>query len=572
MNGYKQFLRLKFFIKSMFTHFDTIEKAVHFPEDRRLFVGLKPYVFVVIGIALFATVGIAWLQYLVFGLPDDPSIALLSTAEVSVKGFPLWLIFCHWINFFFLVILIRSGLSILFDHPRLYLNNGCKPGSEWLKLTPINVPKDRLWTAKDDARYLSPLIGLPGYRHTIGIARGWHFIQVPFFVLNGVVFVTLLLVSDQWQRLIPTSLQIIPDAWNVFVHYATFNFPVEPNGFYHYNALQQLAYFGVIFILAPLAMLSGMCMSPAIENRFAWLPKLFGNRQGARSVHFLVMLGYVVFIVIHVALVAATGLVRNMNHITMGTDNPSSFTGFYIGAVIILFTIVLCVYANWVSWNKPRWVQRTDAVINGNLWLSTINKLKPESYFKKDDISPFFWSNGKLPTSEEWKDLAKNKFKDYKLKIGGLVENPVELSLDDLMKLGKEQNITMHHCIQGWSGVAEWGGVPLKTIIDMVKPHSSVTTVVFYSFGEGLYGGTYYDTNTLDNCLKPKSILAWEMNYETLPENYGAPLRLRVENQLGYKMVKWIERIEFVENHKTIGKGYGGKNEDDEYFNLIANS
>ncbi|MBW7846369.1 MAG: molybdopterin-dependent oxidoreductase, partial [Bacteroidia bacterium] len=85
------------------------------------------------------------------------------------------------------------------------------------------------------------------------------------------------------------------------------------------------------------------------------------------------------------------------------------------------------------------------------------------------------------------------------------------------------------------------------------------------------YGGMYYDTITLDNCLKPASILAWEMNYELLSEVHGAPLRLRVENQLGYKMVKWIERIEFVETYKTIGKGYGGKNEDDEYFDLIAN-
>lgn len=127
------------------------------------------------------------------------------------------------------------------------------------------------------------------------------------------------------------------------------------------------------------------------------------------------------------------------------------------------------------------------------------------------------------------------------------------------MKLGKEQNITMHHCIQGWTGVAEWGGLPIKAIVDLVKPHPSVTTVVFYSFGEGLYGGVYYDTHTLDNCLKPASILAWEMNYEPLTEVYGAPLRLRVENQLGYKMVKWIERIEFVESHKTVGKGYGGK-------------
>jgi methionine sulfoxide reductase catalytic subunit len=112
----------------------------------------------------------------------------------------------------------------------------------------------------------------------------------------------------------------------------------------------------------------------------------------------------------------------------------------------------------------------------------------------------------------------------------------------------------MHHCIQGWSGIAEWGGLPISKIIELVKPNATATTVVFYSFGEGLYGGIYYDTNTIDNCLKPQSILAWEMNYETLPLVHGTPLRLRVENQLGYKMVKWISSIEFLETYKGLAK------------------
>jgi len=556
----------------MFTNFDDLERSVHQPEDRRLFIGLKPYVFILLGVLFLATIGGAWIQYLVFGLPNDPSAALPPVTNDVVSGFPVWLILCHWVNFFFLIILIRSGLSILMDHPRLYWNNGCTPGSEWVRFTPMVVPKDKLWTAKDDARYLSPVLGLPGYRHTVGIARGWHFIHVPFFVLNGLVFVVLLFAADQWQRIVPTSWQIIPDAWRVFVHYATMNMPIEPNGFYQYNALQQLSYFTAVFILAPLSILSGMCMSPAIENRFHWLPKLFGNRQGARSVHFLVMLGYVVFILMHVAMVILTGFTRNMNHITLGSDDPASYTGIYIGLSIIIFTLGFCFLAHWVSWNRPRLVQKTQAWINGNLWQFTINKLRPKAYFKKDDISPFFWPNGKLPVSETWKGLASNGFKNYKLKIGGLVQNPTELSIEELKDMGKQQNITMHHCIQGWSGVAEWGGLPIKSLVDLVRPHPSVTTVVFYSFGEGLYGGAYYDTHTLDNCLKPGSLLAWEMNYEMLPEIYGAPLRLRIENQLGYKMVKWIERIEFVETHKSIGKGYGGKNEDDEYFDLIANT
>ncbi|MCC8426610.1 molybdopterin-dependent oxidoreductase [Mucilaginibacter sp. UR6-11] len=261
-----------------------------------------------------------------------------------------------------------------------------------------------------------------------------------------------------------------------------------------------------------------------------------------------------------------------MNHITVGTDSTADRSGLYIGLGVILFTVAFGFLAHWISWQRPRSLQQAEAKINGTLWLNTINKLRPKVYYQQKDISPYFWVNGKMPESAEWRNLAANHFKDFKLQVGGLVENSVQLSLEDLKKMGAEQNITMHHCIQGWSGIAEWGGLPMKTLIALVRPHSSVTTVVFYSFGEGLYGGAYYDTHSLDNCLKPKSILAWEMNYQPLPEKHGAPLRLRIENQLGYKMVKWINKIEFLDTHQYIGKGFGGKNEDDEYFDLLADT
>jgi sulfoxide reductase catalytic subunit YedY len=556
----------------MFTGFTKEAKAIHYPADRRMSIGVKPYMLVIFAIIILLPVLAAWLQYLIAGLPTDPGIIFVSITPADPSGFPMWVNLSHWVNFFFLVLIIRSGLSILVDHPRLYWNNGCKPGTDWIRFTPLKKPKDKSWSAKEDARYISPVLGLPGYRHTIGIARAWHFITVPFFMLNGVVFIILLFTTNQWLRLLPTSWKIIPDSWNVFVHYATFNLPVEPNGYYHFNALQQLSYFTVVFVLAPLAMFTGMAMSPAIENRFHWYPKLFGNRQSARSIHFLIMIAYIIFIIIHVAMIAATGLVRNMNHIILGTDNTGNLSGLYIGIAIIFITVVFSFLAHWLSWRKPRLLQQLNASINENFWRATLNRFKPKAYYRKNDITPYFWANGKMPTSEKWRKLAENDFKDYKLKIGGLVDNPAELSLKELKNLGIKQTITMHHCIQGWSGIAEWGGLPIGKIIELVKPHATVTTVAFYSFGEGLYGGYYYDTNTLDNCLKPQSILAWEMNYETLPVEHGAPLRLRVENQLGYKMVKWISSIEFLETHEIIGKGFGGKNEDDEYFDLLANT
>lgn len=519
----------------------------------------------------------AYLQWAVWGLPVLPAItaAPLDSAK-GPQGFPAWLRLTHYVNFFFLILLIRSGLQILMDHPRLYWNVHCTPGSEWLRLTPIEVPKDRLWTAKDDSRYLSPWIGLPGYRHTIGMARHWHFFSVPFWVGNGAIFVLLLFATDQWKRLVPTSWHIIPDAWAFFVHYATFHMPPEPNGFYQYNALQQLSYFAVVFILAPLAIVSGPSMSPAFTNRFSWYPKLPGNRQIGRSLHFLVMCGFVAFLVGHVAMVALTGFVRNMNHIVVGTDDLG-MAGVYLGLVGVVAIVAVNALANWLAWRQPRLLQHLSRAVVTPMMSRLLDHAVPVAEFRPEDVSPFFWANGKLPTCPEWTAAAANDFKDYRLKVSGLVENPVELSLDDLRALGTRSQITLHHCIQGWSGIAEWGGLPMPELIRLVQPKPGANAVVFHSFGEGtalhekVVGVRYYDSLSIEAATHPHTLLAYEMNGQTLSQLHGAPLRLRVENQLGFKMVKWIQAIEFVGDLGSVGDGEGGFAEDHEYFGALAN-
>jgi DMSO/TMAO reductase YedYZ molybdopterin-dependent catalytic subunit len=192
-------------------------------------------------------------------------------------------------------------------------------------------------------------------------------------------------------------------------------------------------------------------------------------------------------------------------------------------------------------------------------------------HYTREQISPRMWPNGILPVREDWKALRDGGFENFRLKIGGMVERPLDLSLAEMEALGRSESIMMHHCIQGWSGIAEWGGLSLAKVIELTKPLPQAKTVVFYSYGEGLYGGVYYDTQPIYNALKPGCMLAYAMNGSRLMEEYGAPLRLRVEDQLGYKMVKWIERIEFIESEKTVGKGEGGRNEDDEYFDLLPN-
>jgi DMSO/TMAO reductase YedYZ molybdopterin-dependent catalytic subunit/thiosulfate reductase cytochrome b subunit len=512
---------------------------------------------------------VAYLQWAMVGLPAVPPAPIPAPDMATAQGFPSWLRVTHYVNFLFTILLIRSGLQILMDHPRLYWNIHCTPGTEWLRLTPIEVPKDRVWTAKDDSRSLSPWIGLPGYRHTIGMARHWHFLSVLFWATNGVVYFVLLFATGQWRRIVPTSWQVVPDAWAYFVRYATFHLPQEPDTFSRYNPLQQLTYFAVVFGLAPLAILTGPSMSPALTNRFKWYPKLPGNRQIGRSLHFLIMCAFVLFIVVHVTMVLLSGFVRNMNHIVVGT-NDSHLVGVWLGLVGIGMVVAVNALANWLAWRHPRAVQHVAKAIVTPVMGFFLDRPEPVAEFRPEDISPFLWANGKVPTREEWTALASDDFRNYRLTVYGLVENPVELSLDDLRAMGKKTQITLHHCIQGWSGIAEWGGLPLEELVKLVRPKPAVRAVVIYSFGEGGEGGQFYDSLSLQNALRPQTLLAYEMNFEPLNHLHGAPLRLRVENQLGFKMVKWIQAIEFVESVQSIYQGEGGYNEDHEYFGELA--
>ena len=200
-----------------------------------------------------------------------------------------------------------------------------------------------------------------------------------------------------------------------------------------------------------------------------------------------------------------------------------------------------------------------------------LNRASPRAEFLPKTSHPtsgptancLFVRNGKI-----WRH---DGFKEYRLKIHGLVENTVELSLDDLRAQGKKAQITLHHCIQGWSGIAEWGGMPLAELIQLVRPKPEAHAVVFYSFGDGAEGGRFYDSLSIENAAHPLTLLAYEMNSKPLTEIHGAPLRLRVENQLGFKMVKWIQAIEFVESMSRIQKGEGGYNEPTSTFGELAN-
>ena len=189
--------------------------------------------------------------------------------------------------------------------------------------------------------------------------------------------------------------------------------------------------------------------------------------------------------------------------------------------------------------------------------------------FTAADLSPSFRGNGNTdPDSEEYKAMVAQRFAEWKLVVDGLVEQPAALSLAQLRAMPSRTQITRHDCVEGWSAIGKWTGVPLAQVLAAVRPKPEARFVVFHcadSFSDGDTQTPYYESIDLDDAYHPQTILAYGLNDADLPVTNGAPLRLRVERQLGYKHAKYLMRLQLVEGFADIGDGRGGYWEDQGY-------
>ncbi|HEU0191720.1 MAG TPA: molybdopterin-dependent oxidoreductase [Mycobacterium sp.] len=505
------------------------------------------------------------------GLYDMPSVQDFiarypgtDPESAGPPGMPWWANWTHFFNLFLMMYIIRSGIQILCDHPRLYFSRNSTPGKdEWLRVGPP-VPDDPYWTANSDTVALPPQFGLPGFRHSIGLARWWHLGADVLWLLNGLVFYVFLFATGEWRHITPTNWRVFPNALSTAIQYMSLNFPQHEDGWYAYNGLQLIAYFTTVFIAAPAALITGLGMSPALSQRLGQISKRL-NLQMARSMHFVVMAYFVFFIVVHVTMVFTTDALRNLNHMFASRDDDS-WVGLGVFLVAMAVTAVAWVTATPFTIRYPRVVQKIGYLLVGPFQRMLENLNPKPGTFTEADISPYHWRNGRLPETVEYKEMEVNDFKDWRLKVYGLVENPMEFSLEDLKALPYHDQITQHMCIQAWSGVAKWGGVTMQTIMDIVKPLPQAKWVIFYSMGLGATGGIYYNAHPIDQMRNHMSMLAYNMNDQPLPYMHGKPLRLRNELQHGFKQVKWIKGIEFVASYDEIGSGYGGYSEDHKFF------
>ena len=228
--------------------------------------------------------------------------------EAAPTGLPGWLGWQHFLNGFFIVLIIRSGWQV---------RTTARPEGNWTRNN-----KGLLRTKNPPTK--------------ISLSLWFHLSLDALWVLNGIIFVVLLFATGQWMRVVPTSWDVFPNALSAVLQYASLNWPVE-NGWVNYNSLQLLTYFITIFIAAPLALITGLRTSGAWPKNAEKLNKIY-PMEVARAVHLPVMFYYVAFIIVHVTLVLATGAMNNLNHMYAARDD-ASWVGFWIFAASVVVMI-----------------------------------------------------------------------------------------------------------------------------------------------------------------------------------------------------------------------------------------
>jgi DMSO/TMAO reductase YedYZ molybdopterin-dependent catalytic subunit len=183
--------------------------------------------------------------------------------------------------------------------------------------------------------------------------------------------------------------------------------------------------------------------------------------------------------------------------------------------------------------------------------------------YRERDVDRHFRINGfATPSDAHYNELVARNFTPYRLIVDGAVDRPQTFTLTQLYAMLQQTQITRHDCVEGWSAIGKWSGVRLSDVLDAAEPRSDARYVVFRCMDNDGSGALYYESLDLHQARHPQALLALRLNDAPLDPGHGAPVRLRVPTQLGYKSAKWIARIEVVGSLVRIGAGKGGYWED----------
>lgn len=282
------------------------------PNRWNRLVWLVPAVLVAATVIVLAANGVRALPTVESFTRDYPGVSTHLAA--TPVGIPAWLAWQHGLNAFFILFVIRTGWHVrTTERPTVFWTR-TNTGHFRTKNAPIRITLD-LWQ---------------------------HIVFDTLWVVNGVLFYILLFSTGQWLRLVPANWDVFPNAVSAGLQYASLNWPTD-TGWVYYNALQLLSYFVVVFVAAPIALVTGLRMSPGLSARFRALDRVF-PLPVARKLHFAVLIFFVAFIVVHVTLVLTTGARANLNHM-YAARNDDGWTGVWIFIGSLLFMAAIWVAA-----------------------------------------------------------------------------------------------------------------------------------------------------------------------------------------------------------------------------------
>jgi thiosulfate reductase cytochrome b subunit len=279
-----------------------------------------------------STIGTAILNFLKYGASSKPS-----DPRTRFYRHPWFVRISHWTNAVVLAVMLMSGLQIFNAHSALYWGQQSDFGHPWLSMVAMQNDDGSLkgitqigpWhfdttglfgASKVDGQWavrgFPSWITIPGPQW-LAMGRLWHFFFAWLFVINGTIFATLAIAKGHFRRDLAPRLKDFKNLPNEVVHHAKLQFP-KGEAAKSYNSIQRLTYFSVIFIIAPLIVLTGLTMSPTMDAAFHFLPWIFGGRQSARSIHFLCAFAFVLFFVVHMIMVVLSGTWNNLRSMITG--------------------------------------------------------------------------------------------------------------------------------------------------------------------------------------------------------------------------------------------------------------
>lgn len=442
----------------------------------------------------------------------------LSSRHSPAARHPRFVRIGHWITAGCVGALFVSGLAILVAHPRLY----------WGEVGGFGGPS---------------LLDMPFRRVSLGAGwpRSLHFLAAWLIVATGAAYVFAGVITGHFRRrLVPADK------------------PSSP-----YNTPQRLAYLSIVFGLFPLIIWTGLAMSPALTSTFPFLVTLAGGHQSARTMHFVASGGLLLFVGGHMMMVARSGFLKRVGAMIIDPASPDDARDLVLPGRRRLILAGIGVTAAGVPLGmaalKRAGLIPPDAAgllgVGETLTYATHRGLTSSGSmareFRRSDISAVSPINGLPPETATYQRLLAGNFAEWRLAVDGMVARPKEFTLDELKKFRSTTQITHLACEEGWSYIAEWTGVRLASLLKEVGISAQARYVVFLA-----YDRSWNSLDTAD-AMHQQTLLAYGMNGTDLAAGHGAPLRLHIPRQLGYKQTKYLTRILVVDSLDKVRNGLG---------------